>query len=101
MSFFFSFLSLVVYFILFTTMKMVCNGVSTYLVLEVLKNILLVASTPPTPPKQLLDLIIYGSSLIGLPTPIITTNFGDDLLWVSDESEIYMHCVHYVHESPT
>jgi hypothetical protein len=61
-------------------MKKVCSGGSTDLVLEVLKNILLVASTPPTPRKQLLNLIVYGSSLIGLPTPIVTTNFGDDLL---------------------
>jgi hypothetical protein len=79
-------------------MKKVCNGGSIDLVLEVLKNTLLVISTPP---KQLLDLILYGSSLVGLPTPIITTNFGDDLLWVSDGSEIYMQCVHYVHESLT
>jgi hypothetical protein len=77
-----------------TTMKKVCSGSSTNLVLEVLKNILPLASTPP---KQLLHLILYGSSLIGLPTPIITTNFGDDLLWVSDGNEIYMQCAHYVH----
>ncbi len=54
-SFFFSFLSFVVYFILFimsTTMKKVCSGGSTDLVLEVLKNILPITSTPPTPPKQ-------------------------------------------------
>jgi hypothetical protein len=104
MSFFFSFLSFVVYFILLimsTTMKKVHSGGSTNLVLEVLKNILPVASTPPTPPKQLLDLILYGSSLIVLPTPIITSNFGDDLLWASDGNEIYMQCAHYVHESPT
>jgi hypothetical protein len=103
-SFFFSFLSFVVYFILFimsTTMKKVCSGGSTDLVLEVLKNTLPIASTLPTPPKQLLDLILYGSFLIGLPTPIITTNFGDDILWASDESEIHMQCVHYMHESPT
>jgi hypothetical protein len=46
-SFFFSFLSFVVYFILFimsTTMKKVCNGGSTNLVLEVLKNILPITS---------------------------------------------------------
>jgi hypothetical protein len=49
----------------------------------------------------LLNLILSGSSLIGLPTSIITTNFGDDLLWASDETRIYMQCVHYVHESPT
>jgi hypothetical protein len=65
-----------------------------------MKNILPIKSTPPTPPKQLLDLIVYGSSLIGLPTPIITINFGDDFLWASDKSEIYMQCVHYVHEFP-
>jgi hypothetical protein len=82
-------------------MKKVCIGGSTDLVLEVLKNILLVISTPLAPPKQLLDLILYGSSLVGLPTPIITINFGNALLWVSDRSEIYMQCVHYVHESPT
>jgi hypothetical protein len=55
-SFFFSFLPFVVYFILFimsTTMKKVCSGGSTDLVLEVLKNTLPIASTPPTPPKQL------------------------------------------------
>ncbi len=77
MSFFFSFLSFVAYSILFimsATMEKVCNGGFTYLVLEVLKNILHVASNPPTPPKQLLHLILYGSFLIGLPTPIITTN---------------------------
>jgi hypothetical protein len=71
-------------------MKKVCSGGSTDLVLEVLKNTLPIASTLPTPPKQLLDLILYGSFLIGLPTPIITTNFGDDILWASDESEIHM-----------
>jgi hypothetical protein len=38
--------------------------------------------------------------LIGLPAPIVTINFGDDLLWASDKSEIYMQCAHYVHESP-
>jgi hypothetical protein len=38
----------------------------------------------------LLDLILYGSSFIVLPTPLITSNFGDDLLWGSDGSEIYM-----------
>jgi hypothetical protein len=103
MIFFFSFLSFVVYFILFimsTTMKKVCNGGFTNLVLEVFKNILPIASTP-TPPKQLLDLIPYGSSFIVLPTPIITSNFGFDLLWASDGSEIYMQCAHHVHESPT
>jgi hypothetical protein len=82
-------------------MKKVCCGGSTDLVLEVLKNILPIASIPPTPPKQLLDLILYGSSLIGLPTPIITSNFGDDLLWVSDGSEIYMRvlimCMNLLH----
>jgi hypothetical protein len=103
MNFFFSFLSFVVYFILFimyTTIKKVYSGGSTNLVLEVLKNILPVASTP-TPPKQLLNLILYGSSFIVLPTPIITNNFGDDLLWAGDGSEIYMQCAHHVHESPT
>jgi hypothetical protein len=80
-------------------MKKVCSGGSIDLVLEVLKNILPITCTPPTPPKQLLDLIGYGSSLIGLPTPIVTINFGDDLLWASDRSEIYMQCAHYVHES--
>jgi hypothetical protein len=92
-NFFFSFLSFVVYFILFimfTTMKKVCSGGSTNLVLEVMENTLPVASTLPAPPKQLLDLILYGSSFIGLPTPIMTINFGDDLLWASDESEICM-----------
>ncbi len=73
-------------------------GGFTDLVFEVLKNILLVASTPL---KQLLHLIVYGSSFIGLPTPIVTTNFGDDLLWANDKSEIYMQCAHYMHESPT
>ncbi len=82
-------------------MKKVCSGGVTNLVLEVLKNILLVASTIPTPPKQLLNLILFRSSLIGLPTPIIISNFGDDLLWASDGSEIYMQCAHYVHESFT
>jgi hypothetical protein len=82
-------------------MKKVCSGGSTDLIFEVLKNTLPIASTPPTPPKQLLYLILYGSFLIGLPTPIITTNFGDDILWASDGSEIHMQCVHYVHESPT
>ncbi len=71
-------------------MKKVCSGGSTNLVLEVMKNTLLVANTPPTPPKQLLDLILYGSFLIRLPTPIMTTNFGGDLLWASDGSEICM-----------
>jgi hypothetical protein len=71
-----------------TTMKKVCSGCSTDLVLEVLKNILPITCSPPTPPKQLLDLIVYGSSPIGLPTPIVTINFGDDLLWASDRSEI-------------
>ncbi len=65
-------------------MKKVYNGGSTDLVLEVLKNTLPIATTLPTPPKQLLDLILYGSSFVGLPTPIITTNFGDDLLWAND-----------------
>jgi hypothetical protein len=65
-------------------MKKVCSGGSTNLVLEVLKNILPITTTLPTPPKQLLDLILYGSSFVGLPTPIITTNFGDDLLWAND-----------------
>jgi len=82
-------------------MKKVCSGGSTDLILEVLKNILPIASTPPTPPKQLLDLIIYGSFLIGLPTPIITTNFGDDILWASDGSGIHIQYAHYVHEFPT
>ncbi len=82
-------------------MKKVCSGGSTNLVLEVLKNILPITTTLPTPPKQLLDLILYGSSFVGLPTPIITTNFGDDLLWANDWSEIYMQCAHYMHESPT
>jgi hypothetical protein len=71
-------------------MKKVCSGGSTNLVLEVLKNILPITSTPPTPPKQFLDLIVYGSSLIGLPTPIVNINFGDDLLWASERSEIYL-----------
>jgi hypothetical protein len=75
---------------MFTTMKKVCSGGSKNLVLEVMNNTLPVASTPPTPPKQLLDLILYGSSLIGLPTPIMTTNSGGDLLWASDGSEICM-----------
>jgi hypothetical protein len=83
---------------MFTTMKKVCSVGFTDLVLEILKNILRVANTPP---KQFRDLILYGSSLIGLPIPIITTNFGDGLLWASDKSEIYMQCAHYVHESPT
>jgi hypothetical protein len=68
-------------------MKKVCRGGSTDLILEVLKNNLPIATTlptPPTPPKQLLDLILYGSSVVGLPTPIITINFGDDLLWAND-----------------
>jgi hypothetical protein len=82
-------------------MKKVCSGDFTDLVLEVLNNTLPIASNPPTPPKQLLDLIVYGSSLIGLPTPIITTNFGDEFLWASDGNEIYMQCAHYMHESPT
>ncbi len=82
-------------------MKKIYSGGFTNLVLEVLKNTLPIASTPPTPPKQLLNLILSGYSLIGLPTSIITTNFGDDLLWASDETRIYMQCVHYVHESPT
>ncbi len=82
-------------------MKKVCSGGVTNLVLEVLKNILPVASTIPTPPKQLLNLILFRSFLIGLPTPIIISNFGDDLLWASDGSEIYMQCAHYVHESFT
>jgi hypothetical protein len=49
-------------------MKKVCNGGFTDLVLEVLKNTSPIANTPPTPPKQLLDLIFYKSSLVGLPT---------------------------------
>jgi hypothetical protein len=69
------------------------------LVLEVFKNILLVVSTSPILPSQSLDLAIYGSFLIGLPTPIITINFGDDFLWVSDKSEIYVQYVDYMHES--
>jgi hypothetical protein len=69
---------------MYIIMKKVYNGGSTDLVLEVLKNTLPIATTLPTPPKQLLDLILYGSSFVGLPTPIITTNFGDDLLWAND-----------------
>jgi hypothetical protein len=65
-------------------MKKVCSGGFTDLVLEVLKNTLPIATTLPTLPKQLLDLILYGSSFVGLPTPIITTNFGYDLLWAND-----------------
>ncbi len=70
MSFFFSFFSFVVYFILFimsTTMKKVCCGGSTNLVLEVLNNILPVASIPPTPPKQLLKLILMDLLLLDCP----------------------------------
>jgi hypothetical protein len=84
---------------MFTTMKKICNESFVDLVLEVFKDILLAVSTPPTFPSQLLDLIIYGSSLIGLPTPIVTLNFGDDFLWASDKSEIYVQYVDYMHES--
>lgn len=96
MSFFFSFLSFVVPFFLLCLLK----GF-TYLVSEVLKDTLVATNTPPTPPNQLLDLIVYGSSFVGLPTLIVTTNFGDDFLWANDGSESYVQYVDYVHEFPT
>ncbi len=98
----FFFLPLICYLFLFftmsTTMKKVYNEIFVDLVHEVLKDILLVVNTPPILPNQLLDLIVYGSSLIGLPTPIVTINFSDDFLWASDKSEIYVQYVDYMHE---
>ncbi len=73
----------------------------TYLVFEVLKNTLLATNILLVLPNQLLDLIFYGSSFVGLPTLIVTTNFGDDLLSTSDKSEIYLQYVDYLHESLT
>jgi hypothetical protein len=66
-----------------------------------LKDTLPTTNTPPTLPNQLLDLIVYGSSFVGLPTLIVTTNFGDDLLLTSDGSEIYVQYANYLHEPPT
>jgi hypothetical protein len=58
-----------------------------------------VQNTPPTLPSQLLDLTIYGSSLIGPPRPIVTINFSDDFLWANDKSEIFLQYADYMHES--
>ncbi len=58
-----------------------------------------VQNTPPTLPSQLLDLTIYGSSLIGPPGPIVTINFSDDFLWANDKSEIFLQYADYMHES--
>ncbi len=53
----------------------------------------------PTLPNELLDLRVYGSFLMGLPTPIVTINFGDYFGWASDKSETYVQYVDYMHES--
>jgi len=81
---------------MFTTMKKVCNERFVGFVFE---DILSAVNTPPTLPSQLLDLTIYGSSLIGPPRLIVTINFSDDFLWANDKSEIFLQYVDYMHES--
>jgi hypothetical protein len=66
-------------------MKNICNEGFTHLVLEVLKNTLL---TSIIPPSLLLNLQFYGSSLVRLPTPTLTTKVDDDFWWSNDKCEI-------------
>jgi hypothetical protein len=78
MSFNFSFLWFFLCFCIFTistTMKNLWNEGFAHLVLGVLKDTLL---TSIIPPSQLLNLKLYGFSLVRLPTPTFTTKVGDD-----------------------
>jgi hypothetical protein len=52
------------------TMKNLCKEGFTHHVLEVLKDTLL---TSIIPPSQLLNLKLYGSSHVRLPSPTLTT----------------------------
>ncbi len=78
-------------------MKKVCSGGFTDLVLEVLNNTLPIASNPPTPPKQLLDLIVYGSSFIGFPTPIITNRFCGIVTKMKFICNVLITCMNLLH----
>jgi hypothetical protein len=68
-----------------TTMKNLCKEGFTHHVLDVLKDTLL---TLIIPPSQLLNLKLYGSSLVRLPSPTLTTKVGDDFWWFSDKCKI-------------
>ncbi len=66
-------------------LELQCNEGFTHLVLEVLKDTLL---TSIISPSELLNLKLYGSSLVRLLTPTLTTKVGDDFWWSSYNCEI-------------